>query len=153
MADTYVVERSLKIDASPQEIFDKTSNFRNWEEWSPWEDLDPNMKKRYHGEDGAVGSGYSWKGNRKAGQGRMTISDLEAPNRVAIDLRFEKPFKSQNVNTFELTPEDGGTKVTWRMTGSHNWMSKIMGIFMPMEKMIGRDFEKGLANLKSAAER
>ena len=153
MADTYVVERSLRIDAAPQVLFDMTSNFRNWEEWSPWEELDPNMEKRFHGDDGSVGSGYSWKGNRKAGQGRMTISELQSPNRVAIDLRFEKPFKSQSVNTFELTPEDGGTNVTWTMTGSHNWMSKIMGVFMPMDKLVGKDFEKGLAKLKAVAEK
>jgi len=152
MADMYKVERSLKIDAPPQELFEKTSNFRHWTEWSPWEDLDPDMKKNYHGEDGTVGSGYSWKGNRKAGQGRMKISDLESPNRVTIDLQFEKPFKSQSVTVFSLTPDGDGTKVTWTMNGNHNWMSKIMGIFMSMDKMIGKDFEKGLRNLKSVSE-
>lgn len=152
MADTYVVERSLKIDASPEEVFGRTSNFKKWADWSPWEDLDPDMQKRFHGDDGSVGSGYSWKGNRKAGQGRMTISDLSAPEMVAIDLRFEKPFKSESVIEISLAPDGDGTEVTWTMTGNHNWMSKIMGIFMPMDKMVGKDFEKGLAQLKAVSE-
>ena len=110
------------------------------------------MQKRFHGDDGSVGSGYSWKGNRKAGQGRMTISDLSAPETVAIDLRFEKPFKSESVIEISLAPDGDGTEVTWTMTGHHNWMSKIMGIFMPMDKMVGKDFEKGLAQLKAVSE-
>lgn len=152
MADTYVVERSLTINASPEVIYDKTSNFQNWTAWSPWQDLDPDLEQKYHGDDGTVGAGYSWRGNRKAGQGKMRITDLEAPNRVTIDVMFEKPFKSQSVTEFALTPEGDGTNVTWTMTGTHNWMSKIMGIFMSMDKMIGKDFEKGLANLKATSE-
>jgi len=152
VADTYVVERSMTINASPADLYERISNFRNWAEWSPWEDLDPDMQQNYHGDDGTVGSGYSWKGNRKAGQGRMRISDLEAPDRVTIDLQFEKPFKSQSVTEFALNPDGDGTNVTWKLTGTHNWMSKVMGIFMSMDKTLGKDFEKGLQNLKSVSE-
>ncbi len=152
MADTYVVERSMTINASPADLYGRISNLRNWTEWSPWEDLDPDMQQDYVGDDGTVGSGYRWKGNRKAGQGRMRITDLEAPDRVTIDLQFEKPFKSQSVTEFALTPDGDGTKVTWNLTGTHNWMSKVMGIFMSMDKMLGKDFEKGLQNLKSVSE-
>lgn len=152
MASTYVVERSLVIDAPPHEVFGRVSNFRNWSEWSPWEELDPSMQKTYTGKDGAVGSTYSWQGNRKAGHGRMMISGLDAPTGATIDLQFLKPFKSQSTTAFHLAEDGGSTRVTWTMTGAHTWMSKIMGIFVSMDKMIGKDFEKGLANLKTVSE-
>ena len=152
MADTYVVERSIAVDAPPQDVYERVSNFRRWSEWSPWDQLDPNMTKTYEGKDATVGSSYSWQGNRKAGSGKMTISDLDAPSRVTIDLRFLKPFKSQSTTQFALAPEAGRTHVTWTMTGKHTWMSKIMGIFVSMDKLVGKDFVKGLEKLKSTSE-
>lgn len=153
MADTYVVQRSATIDASPSEVFDKLTDYHQWGEWSPWDELDPSMTKTYTGETGQVGAGYSWTGNRKVGEGRMTTTSIEPPNQLDIDLEFIKPFKSQSVTTFLVEPQGEGSAVTWRMTGSHNWMSKIMGIFKSMDSMLGPDFEKGLANLKRICER
>jgi hypothetical protein len=152
VAGTYVVERSTTVDALPQQIYDKISNFRNWAEWSPWEELDPDMSKTFEGQDGAVGSSYSWQGNRKAGQGKMTMAKLDAPNGATIDLQFLKPFKSESAIAFTLAPEGDATKVTWTMTGDHTLMSKIMGVFVSMDKLVGKDFEKGLTQLKAAAE-
>ncbi len=152
MASAYVVERSISIDASPEEVFERVSNLRRWSEWSPWEELDPNMDKVYSGTDGTVGSGYSWKGNRKAGAGEMSISDLAQSEQVTIDLRFLKPFKSANVTGLVLRPEADGTNVIWTMTGNYTLMSKIMGVFVSMDKIVGKDFERGLAKLKSVSE-
>lgn len=152
MADTYVVERSATIKASPQSVYDRIANLRRWSEWSPWDELDPNMEKSFDGVDGTVGSSYSWSGNRKAGQGKMTLSHLDAPNTVATDLELLKPFKSQNTTEFALAPDGDGTKVTWTMTGPRTLMVKIMGIFTSMDKMVGKDFEKGLNKLKAQSE-
>ena len=152
MADTYTVERTQKITAAPADVFTHIVDLREWDKWSPWDAMDPEMKKTYSGDPGMVGSGYHWTGNRKVGEGQMTITEVAAPSRVAIDLQFIKPFKSESV-TEMLVAEDGdGSTVTWRMTGQHNWMSKIMGIFRSMDKMVGPDFEKGLASLKDVAE-
>jgi len=149
---TYLVERSLVINAPPEEVFGRVSNLRKWSEWSPWEELDPNMQKAYTGEDGAVGSTYTWQGNRKAGRGRMMVSGLDEPTGATIDLQFLKPFKSQSTTAFQLVEDGGSTRVTWTMTGAHTWMTKIMGLFVTMDKMIGKDFEKGLAKLKTISE-
>jgi hypothetical protein len=142
----------LTINAPPQVVYDRISNFRRWPEWSPWEELDPNMRRTYEGNDGAVGSGYAWQGNRKAGAGAMTITALDAPKSASIDLSFLKPFKSQGVLAFDLAADGGGTKVTWTMTGVHTVMMRIMGIFVSMDKLVGKDFEKGLAKLKAVSE-
>ena len=152
MAGTYVVERTETINASPERVFEKIADFRKWSEWSPWEELDPNMQKTYEGTDGAVGAKYSWQGNRKAGRGEMTMSSLVPSSGATIDLRFLKPFKSHSTTAFALAPEGDGTKVTWTMTGAHTWMTKIMGLFVSMDKMIGKDFDKGLAKLKAVVE-
>ena len=152
MADTYVVERSTTIEASPNDVFAKVVDLRAWDDWSPWAEMDPEMNKTYTGDPGTVGSGYSWNGNRKVGEGRMTVKEVDAQERVAIDLEFIKPFKSQSVTEVSVAPAGDGSQVTWTMTGKHNWMSKIMGIFKSMDKMVGPDFEKGLAKLKRISE-
>lgn len=152
MADTYVVERSTRIEASPAEVFDHVVDLHKWEAWSPWAKIDPAMRTTYTGEPGAVGSTYHWVGNRKVGEGQMTVADIEAPERVAIDLKFVKPFKSESVTEILVAGDDDTSTVTWRMTGEHNWMSKLMGIFRSMDKMIGPDFEKGLQDLKATVE-
>ena len=152
MAATYVVERSANIAVPRETLFARIANLRAWSEWSPWEDLDLNLEKDYTGTDGAVGSSYRWQGNRKAGQGKMTISDVDAPERVTTDLQFVKPFKSRSMTEFTLTSDGAGTTVTWTMTGNHTWMSRVMGLFMSMDRMVGRDFEKGLEKLKAVSE-
>ena len=145
--DTYTVERSATIDAPPEAVYAAIVDFRNWPNWSPWEDLDPDLQRTYSGEDAGLGSVYEWKGNRKAGAGRMEITETEEPSRIRIALDFIKPFTSSNVTTFYLTPADGGTEVTWTMVGPKTLMTRIMGIFKSMDSFVGKDFEKGLAQL------
>ena len=153
MADQFVVQRSETIAASASEIFPKVGNLQGWDEWSPWAEMDPDMNKTYEGEQGTVGSSYHWTGNRKVGEGKMTMTEVVSDERVEIDLHFMKPFKSQNVTEMMLSPQGDATEVTWRMTGPQTLMTKMMGLIgKNMDKMVGPDFEKGLAKLKRISE-
>jgi hypothetical protein len=151
--DTYRVERSAMIDASPPRIYDQVANFHNWVDWSPWEDVDPELKRTYSGAESGSGAVYRWSGNRKAGQGRMEITDATEPSRVQIDLVFEKPWKARNDTVFTIQPEGSGSRVTWSMTGKKTLMTKVMGVFKSMDKLLGPDFEKGLGRLKATTEK
>ena len=151
-ADTYTVTRSAHIDAPPARVYAQIVNFRNWTRWSPWEGLDPQLERTYSGAESGRGSVYRWSGNRKAGQGRMEMTDVTEPSRVQIDLAFEKPWKSRNETVFSIEPDGSGSSVTWTMTGTKTLMTKVMGLFTSMDKMIGPDFEKGLARLKATTE-
>jgi len=148
--DTYEVVRETEVDAPSAVIHDLIVDFHEWLKWSPWEDVDPDLQRTYSGADRGFGAVYEWSGNRKAGQGRMAITGDE-PLEVTVDITFLKPFKASSVATFELTPAGSGTKVTWRMVGQKTLATKVMGIFTSMDKMIGPDFEKGLARLKDTA--
>ena len=148
----YEVKRTITVDAEPQKVYGKIVDLHKWESWSPWEGLDSDMSKRHTGPESGVGASYTWKGNRKVGEGKMAITDVAEPSRVALDLHFLKPFKAENETVFALEPAGAGTRVTWTMTGSHTILSRIMGIFVSMDKMIGKDFEKGLAQLKTDVE-
>ena len=150
--DKYTVERSATMDAPPERVYAEVADFHNWTKWSPWEGLDPQMERSYSGPESGVGAVYAWSGNRKAGQGRMEIADAAAPSRVHIDLSFEKPWKSRNDTVFTIEPLPTGSRVTWTMTGEKTLMTKVLGLFTSMDKMIGPDFEKGLAQLKAVAE-
>lgn len=150
--DTYTVERSAMIDAPPVRIYDQIANFHNWTNWSPWEDVDPELQRTYSGAESGTGAVYRWSGNRKAGQGRMEITEATAPSRVRIDLVFEKPWKAHNDTLFTIQPEGSGSRVSWSMTGKKTLMTKVMGIFKSMDQFIGPDFEKGLARLKATTE-
>lgn len=150
---TFTVQRSLGIAASRDAVFARLVDFHRWVDWSPWEGLDPAMTRTYEGADSGVGSAYSWTGNRKVGQGRMEIVAADAPSSLEIDLQFLKPFKARNVTRFSLAEDTGSTLVTWTMTGPKTLMTKVMGIFTSMDKVVGRDFEKGLAQLKAVAEK
>jgi uncharacterized protein YndB with AHSA1/START domain len=150
--DQYEVVRTTTIAAPAAAVHALIADFRQWTRWSPWEELDPDLRRTYSGADQGVGAVYAWSGNRKAGEGRMEITDDTPPERVVIALDFIKPFKSSNTTTFELGGDEGSTAVTWRMVGPKTLMTKLMGIFKSMDKMIGPDFEKGLARLKAAAE-
>ena len=153
MADTYVVERSKKIDAAPADVFAHVVDLQKWEPWSPWAKMDPDMTTTYTGDPGEVGSSYHWTGNRKVGEGKMTVKEVETPSRVAIDLKFLKPFKSESVTEMLVSPDGDGSNVVWRMTGEKTLMVKIMGLIgKNMDKMVGPDFEKGLTSLKKVAE-
>ncbi len=151
--DTYTVERSVTMDAPAERIYEQIADFHNWTNWSPWEDVDPELKRSFSGAESGPGAVYGWSGNRKAGQGRMEITDATQPSRVQIDLRFEKPFKARNDTWFTISSEGSGSRVTWTMTGQKTLMTKVMGIFTSMDKMIGPDFEKGLGRLKTTTER
>lgn len=150
--DTYHVERSKVISATPDAVYGHVADFQKWNAWSPWEKLDPNMKKTYGGTHNSVGATYTWVGNDKAGAGDMTIASLEPGKRVEIDLHFVKPFEDRSKTRFKFEPEGQGTKVTWAMDGNHNFISKAMCLFMDMDKMIGKDFENGLDSMKQVSE-
>ena len=153
MADaTYTVVRTASVDAPPERVSEQLVDFRNWTNWSPWEDGDPDLDRTYSGAETGVGSVYEWSGNRKAGRGRMEIVEAVPPSLVRIDLRFLKPFKSTTDCVFEVVPEGSGSHVTWRMTGPRSFLLKVMNVFTSMDKMIGPDFEKGLARLKATTE-
>ena len=149
----FQVRRSATISAPPERIFGLISDFHRWDAWSPYEKLDPAMRRRFSGADRGVGSVYQWEGNSKAGKGRMEIVEAPAQSRVAIKLDFEKPFEAHNVATFTLEPRGATTDVTWSMDGPTPYVGKIIHLFVDMDRLVGRDFETGLANLKAAAER
>jgi hypothetical protein len=149
---TEVVERQRLIAAPPEPIIERIVDFRRWQAWSPWEDVDPNMQRTYAGAERGVGAVYAWAGNRKAGEGRMEIVAVDDTS-VTIDLRFEKPFTSQNTTLFLLEPRDDGTNVTWRMQSPRTMLTRIMGLFTSMDKLIGPDFAKGLEQLQLDVER
>jgi uncharacterized protein YndB with AHSA1/START domain len=148
---TYTVERSAVIPARPQRVFDLVAGFHEWRRWSPWEDVDPSMSRTYSGADAGIGAVYEWSGNRKAGRGRMEIVEAAAPSHVAIALDFVKPLRSSNTTTFTFTPEGDGTRVLWSMTGPRPLLMRVFGFLFDMEKLVGRDFEKGLTRLRAAA--
>jgi uncharacterized protein YndB with AHSA1/START domain len=151
--DTYTVERSTTIAAPPTRVYAQIADFHNWPPWSPWEGLDPALQRTYSGADAGTGAVYEWSGNRKAGKGRMQITDATEPSRVQIDLVFEKPWKARNDTAFTIRPEGSGCRVTWSMTGKKTIMTKVMGVVKSMDKMLGPDFETGLARLKAAVEK
>ena len=147
MADTFTVEREADILAAPDEIHAALVDFREWQHWSPWEGLDPSMERSYSGPPSGVGTAYAWKGNRKVGAGRMEITG-DKPNEVALALEFERPWKSKNTTTFRLRPDGDRTHVTWTMVGPRTLGHKVIGVFVSMDKLVGKDFEKGLAQLR-----
>jgi Polyketide cyclase / dehydrase and lipid transport len=146
---TFEVRRSNVIPAAADEIFPLVNNFHEWTAWSPWETIDPGMSRRYFGSESGAGAGYEWSGNRKAGSGTMEIEESVPSSLVRIRLQFTKPFKALNPTTFSFTPVQGGTEVTWRMTGENKGIGKLFALFMNMDKMVGGDFERGLAALAS----
>jgi len=149
--DTYVVERSIAMAVPPEAVYQQVADFKAWDHWSPWAKLDPAMKTEFGGTQGVPGATYSWVGNDKVGEGRMTITEVTPPARVAIKLEFLKPFASVADTAFTLAPQGAGTRVTWTMAGKNDFLGKVMCVFMDMDKMIGKDFEKGLAQLAAAS--
>jgi len=149
--DSFRMERSATIDAPPERIFPMLNDFRRWGEWSPWEKLDPAMRRTFGGPEPGVGSTYEWEGNSKAGKGRMQITESQPSSRVVLDLDFIKPFKSHNVTQFDLAPNGAATNITWSMHGPNTFMTKVMTVFTSMDKLVGKDFDQGLLNLQAAA--
>lgn len=148
----FTVSRSTTIAASPASVHALVDDFHAWRSWSPWEGLDPTLARSYTGPDAGVGAHYAWTGNRKAGAGSMEITASSAEN-IAITLAFLKPWKATNAVTFGFEPDGDGTRVTWTMSGQHAGLGKLFALFMSMDKLVGKDFEKGLASLKDQAEK
>lgn len=151
--DTFSVQRSASIKAPPEKIFAIVNDFKRWTEWSPWEKLDPAMKRTLSGAASGKGAAYAWQGNSQAGEGRMEILESVPPTKVLIQLDFIKPFEGHNITEFTMTPQGDTTTVNWTMTGPTPFISKLMQVFVNMDTMIGKDFEAGLANLKALAEK
>jgi hypothetical protein len=153
MPATFTVQRSLDIRAPVDKLFPQIADFHAWSAWSPWEKRDPAMNRRFSGAPSGVGAVYEWEGNRAVGKGRMEVIEAAAPSKIRIDLQFLKPFKAHNTAEFTLDPRGENAVVTWTMYGPLTVMTRVMGLFMNMDKMIGKDFEAGLANLKALTEK
>lgn len=150
--NTYRVERSISIAASASAVFAKVNDLHEWEAWSPWEKLDPNMKSSFSGPASGVGAAHRWSGDDKVGEGTMTIVESRPNELVRLRLDFEKPFKDSATGELTFRTEGGQTKVTWAMYGKKKFIFKAVCLFMSMDKMIGGDFERGLAQLKAVSE-
>lgn len=146
------VARSATISAPPAVVFAQVNNMHKWQDWSPWAKLDPNAKITYSGPDAGTGASYAWSGDDKVGAGTMTIAESRPSDLVRFKLEFLKPFQASNVAEFTFTPKGDQTEVTWSMSGHCNFLMKTVGLFMDCDKMVGPDFEKGLATLKSISE-
>ena len=151
--NTFRIQRTASIKAPPQEIFPLINDFHSWSAWSPWEKLDPALQRAYSGAESGTGAVYEWEGNKKVGKGRMEITEASSPARIIIKLDFFKPFEAHNTAEFTLQSQGDATTVTWVMHGPQPYMFKVMTTFFNMDKMVGKDFEAGLANLKSIAEK
>ncbi len=150
--DTFRIERTAVLNASAEKIFPLIADFHQWLNWSPWEGRDPALKRTYSGNERGKGAVYAWDGNKNVGSGRMEILDASVPSKIVIKLDFLKPFEAHNTAEFTMLPQGGATNVTWVMHGPAPFMSRVMQVFMNMDRMIGSDFEAGLANLKAASE-
>jgi hypothetical protein len=149
---TFSVQRTATIQAAPDIAFALVNDFHQWGEWSPWEKLDPSMKKTHEGAASGVGAQYSWIGNGDVGEGRMTIEESKPSELIRIKLEFIKPFESTSSTLFSFKPEGEAVSVTWKMEGNNDFIGKAFSVFMDMDGMIGKDFEKGLASMKTLAE-
>ena len=150
--DTFRVERSTRIQAPPEKIYAVMSDFRRFPEWSPYEHRDPAMQRTLGATTSGAGAVYAWTGNSQVGSGRMEITAVSPPTSVTIKLDMIKPIEGHNVVEFTLTPDGDFTAVTWAMQGPSPFISKLMGLFINMDRMIGTDFEAGLATLKTNIE-
>lgn len=147
----FAIKRSLAVNAPPEIVYAHVVDFHEWAAWSPWDALDPSMKKTYTGGPG-VGAKYEWNGNDDVGSGAMTIADTKPNEAVGITLEFKTPIEATNRTDITFAKSATGTEVTWSMSGKNNFMSKAFGLFVNMDKMVGADFEKGLGSLKAVSE-
>jgi hypothetical protein len=150
-SDDFVVSRGTKISAKAEKVFAHVNDLRKWDDWSPWAKLDPNCKVAFEGATGP-GSSMSWDGNKKVGAGKMTILESQAGEFVCLTLEFIRPFPGKSNVEFTFRPRGSETDVTWTMTGKNNFGAKVFGLFVDCEKMVGRDYDKGLAALKRVVE-
>ena len=147
------VARTATIVAPTSTVFAQVNDFHNWESWNPWGKLDPAIKQTYEGAPAGAGAVYSWAGNGNVGAGRMTITESRPSDLIRIKLEFLRPFAATNAAEFTFVPEGNNTALTWSMTGKSSFVTKAFHLFMSMDKMIGGQFEKGLADIKTIAER
>ena len=150
--DALHVQRAARIKAPPEKIVPLITDFHSWTAWSPYEKVDPAMKRTYSGAASGKGAVYEWEGNSQVGQGRMEITET-SPSRVTIKLDFVKPLEGHNIAAFTLIPQGDATNVAWTMDGPTPYIGKVIGVFVDMDHMIGKDFETGLANMKAIAEK
>lgn len=153
LPDRFRIERSAVIQAPPEKVFGLVDDLRKWTAWSPWENVDPALKRSYSGAANGRGAAYGWEGNRDVGTGRMEITESAPGARIVLKLDFLEPFEAHNTAEFTFTPSGGGTAVSWAMYGPSPYLSKLMGLVFNMDKMVGGQFAQGLANLKSVAEK
>lgn len=146
------ITRTGTISAPASAIFPQVNNLQNWDAWSPWAKLDPNAKNSFEGPKEGVGAKMSWAGNNKVGVGSMTITESRPSDFIQFKLEFLKPMQATNTAEFTFTPEGDQTSVTWSMSGTNNFMGKLMGLIMNCDKMVGGQFEQGLAALKTVVE-
>jgi len=151
--DNFRVQRATSVKAPPERIFPLITDLHSWGSWSPWEKKDPAMKRTYSGAASGKGAVYAWEGNSKVGEGRMEITDVSPPSKVAIKLDFVKPMEGHSNAEFTLEPKGDSTNVTWTMYGPTAYVAKVIGIFVSVDSMIGKEFETGLANLRTVAEK
>ncbi len=151
--DTFRVQRAASIKAPPEKVFALINDFKAWGAWSPWEKKDSAMKRTFGATTAGKGAQYAWDGNKEVGQGSMEITEAVPSSKIALKLDFLKPFEAHNIVEFTLAAQGDTTTVTWVMHGPANFMSKLIQVFMNMDSMVGKDFEVGLANLKTAAEK
>jgi len=150
--NSFRVQRTATLNAPREKIFPLLDDLHNWPTWSPWEKLDPDLKRTYSGAAKGKGAVYEWEGNRKAGQGRMEILQSSRPGKLVIQLDFLKPFEAHNTVEFTLEGKGGAADVTWAMYGPQPFVGKLMTVFFSMDRVVGNDFETGLANLKAIVE-
>jgi hypothetical protein len=151
--DQFRVQRTAAIKAPPDKIFPLINDFKAWPAWSPYETKDPAMKRTYGATTTGKGAAYSWDGNSQVGAGNMLITDAPAPSKVTLDLNMSRPMEAHNIVDFALVPAGDTTTVTWAMRGNTPYFAKIIHVFLNMDKMVGGDFEAGLAKLKTVAEK
>lgn len=147
------ITRSATIDAPPATVFAQVNDFHKWEAWSPWAKLDPNAKNSFEGPAAGTGAKFHWAGNKEVGEGGMEITESKPSDLIRIKLDFIKPFAATNTTEFTFVAEGDKTKINWTMSGENNFVGRIFCTFMNMDKMVGSDFEKGLASMKSIAEK
>lgn len=148
----FCITRSATIQAPAETIFPHVNNLRKWEAWSPWAKMDPKATITFDGPAEGKGAGYTWAGNNQVGCGRMTITESQPPHLIRSNLEFTAPMKAFNLTEFTFKPTDKGTVVTWTMTGKNGFMAKAFGLFVNCDKMVGGQFEKGLAQMKALTE-
>lgn len=151
--DAFRIERSTSIQAPPERIFAQINDLRAFNTWNPYEKKDPNLKGRYSGPASGRGAAYAFDGNKDVGKGSIEILESAPPSKVTMGLAMVEPFKARNTVEFTLVPIGGDTRVTWSMHGPAPFLSKVIGLFIDMDRMVGKDFESGLASLKAIAEK